>query len=114
MKPGTWAVRDHLWLMGSRGWRRFGRVARGALIFLVVLVASIATLAGIAISLARTEWGGERLRRLAVEQVNRRITGRLDIGRLSFGGNRVTVHDVTLLDPDGALVAELARAELDL
>ncbi|MEP6651851.1 MAG: AsmA family protein [Myxococcales bacterium] len=62
----------------------------------------------------QTSWGGERLRRQAVTRINRQIEGQLDIGRLSFGGNSVVVQDVLLRDPDGNLVAQVARAEVDV
>lgn len=60
-----------------------------------------------------TNWGGERLRRLAVSQVNKQIQGSLDIKRLSFRADKVVVWGVTLRDPDQQLVAQLARAEVD-
>ena len=77
-------------------------------------VAACCLLVGLTITLLKTSWGGERLRRLAVTRVNGKIQGHLDIGRLSFGGNRVVVEDVQLRDPDGHLVGSVARAEVDV
>jgi translocation and assembly module TamB len=81
---------------------------------LALVIGVLAVLVGATMLLLQTNWGGERLRRQAVTQVNRQIEGHLDIGRLWFGGDRVVVWDVTLRDPDGELVAQLARAEVDV
>ena len=61
----------------------------------------------------QTRWGGERLRRQLVARVNHQIQGQLGIGRLSFGGDRLMVWDVSLRDPDGRQVAQVGRAEVD-
>jgi autotransporter translocation and assembly factor TamB len=61
----------------------------------------------------KTRWGGERIRRQVVARVNHQIQGQLAIGRLSFGGDRLVVWDVTLRDPEGTPVARVARAEVD-
>ena len=78
------------------------------------LVAAVCLLVGLTLTMAKTRWGGERLRRIAVARVNEQIQGRLDIGRLSFGGDRVIVWDVRLSDPEGRFVASAARAEVDV
>ena len=78
-----------------------------------VIAAVVAIFLGAAMLLLQTRWGGECLRRQLVTRVNHQIQGELDIGRLSFGGNRLTVWDVSLRDPDGNQVAQMARAEVD-
>ena len=90
------------------------RSVRIGLRVLAGLVGGLCLLVGLTIVVLRSNWGGERLRRYAVTQVNEQIQGHLDIGRLVFGGNRVVVQDVHLLDPDGRFVASVARAEVDV
>ena len=68
---------------------------------------------GAVMLILQTRWGGERLRRTVVARVNHQIKGELAIGRLSFGGDRLIVWDVSLRDPDGEQVAQVARAEVD-
>ena len=78
-----------------------------------VLAAVIAISIGAVMLLLQTRWGGERLRRIAERGVNHQIQGELAIGRLAFGGDRLIVWDVSLRDPDGKQVAQVARAEVD-
>ena len=78
-----------------------------------VVAAVIAMSIGAVMLLLQTRWGGERLRRIVVKRVNHQIQGELAIGRLSFGGDRLIVWDVSLRDPDGNQVAQVARAEVD-
>ena len=93
------------------------RMPRSVAIGLRVLgavVAAVCLLVGLTIVALKTNWGGERLRRMAVSRVNQQIQGHLDIAKLSFGGDRVIVQDVQLRDPDGRFVASVARAEVDV
>jgi autotransporter translocation and assembly factor TamB len=78
-----------------------------------VIAAVVAVVLGAVMLVLQTRWGGERLRRQLVTRVNHQIQGELGIGRLSFGGDRLTVWDVSLRDPDGKQVAQVARAEVD-
>ena len=92
------------------------RLRRAGVISLRVagLIAAVVALAIGAVMLAlQTRWGEERLRRQLVACVNHQIQGELGIGRLSFGGDRVVVWEVSLRDPDGHQVAQVARAEVD-
>ena len=75
-------------------------------------VALSAVLIGATMTLLRTSWGSERLRRQIVARVNDQIQGRVDIGRLSFGGDRIGLWQVALRDPDGRVVADVARVEV--
>lgn len=87
-----------------------------ALIALKVVGVALAVVAfslGGLMMILQTQWGGERLRRQVVALVNRQIQGQLGIGRLSFGGDRIVVWDVTLRDPEGQSVARVTRAEID-
>jgi len=93
-----------------------GRAKKAASIALRVLagfVAVAAVFVGVTILVLRSDWGGERLRRQIVARVNAQIDGTLDIERLSFGGDKVQVWGVTLREPDGGIVARVARAEVD-
>ncbi|HXI55814.1 MAG TPA: hypothetical protein VNO55_07130, partial [Polyangia bacterium] len=80
----------------------------GALLTLVVIAVGGTLLA------LRTDWGGERLRRQVVSRVNAQIQGNLEIKRLSFGGNRLVVWGVAVRDPEGQMVAQIARTEVDV
>jgi autotransporter translocation and assembly factor TamB len=92
--------------------------ARRIVITTLKIVGAIAALIVVLVMgvflILQTSWGGERLRRQAVTRINRQIQGQLDIGHLSFGGNSVVVQDILLRDPDRNLVAQVARAEVDL
>jgi translocation and assembly module TamB len=79
-----------------------------------IALALIAVLIGATMVVLETRWGGERLRRVVVSQANQQLAGRLDIGRLSFGGDRVVVWNVSLRDPEGGQVAQVARAEVEV
>jgi autotransporter translocation and assembly factor TamB len=95
---------------------KHARLRRAGLISLRVagLIAAVVAVAVGAVMLAlQTRWGGERLRRQLVARVNHQIQGELGVGRLSFGGDRFVVWDVSLRDPDGHQVAQVARAEVD-
>jgi translocation and assembly module TamB len=93
---------------------RLGRVLLG----IVTVLLGIVALAGIVVVvLTSTDWGHERVRRLAISQLQSRIHGRLSIGRLS--GNLIsglTVHDLTISDSSGEpfLAAQEASARYSL
>ena len=78
---------------------RLGRVLLGILTVLLGIVA----LAGIAVVvLTSTEWGHERVRRIALSQLQGRVHGRVTIGKLS--GNLLTgltIHDFAISDSTG-------------
>ena len=93
---------------------RFRRSVKIGLGVLGGVVAACCLLAGLTITVLKTGWGGERLRRFAVTRANAQIQGHLDIGRLSFGGASLVVEDVQLRDPDGHFVGSVARAEVAL
>jgi hypothetical protein len=76
------------------------------------VVALAAVLVGATVVLLRTPLGEERLRRQIVARVNDQIQGRLDIRRLTFGGDRLALWGVSLRDPDGHPVADVARVEV--
>jgi autotransporter translocation and assembly factor TamB len=96
--------------------QRHARLGRAGVISLRVAGAVAAVIAfslGAVMLVLQTRWGGERLRRQVVTRVNHQIQGELAIGRLAFGGDRLIVWDVSLRDPDGKQVAQVARAEVD-
>ena len=78
-----------------------------------VIAALAAAFIGVVMLILQTRWGGERLRRQLVTRANHQIRGELAVGRLSFGGDRLVVWDVSLRDPDGKQVAQVARVEID-
>lgn len=79
--------------------RRLGRVLLG----IVTVLLGIVALAGIVVVvLTSTEWGHERVRRIALSQLQSRVHGRATIGRLS--GNLLsglTIHDFAISDSAG-------------
>jgi translocation and assembly module TamB len=56
--------------------------------------------------------GGEWARRLVLPRVNAQLAGRLEVAELRFGGDRLMLRGVTLHDPEGFVVARIARIEL--
>ncbi len=102
--------------MSQQPRQKHPRLRRAGVISLRIagaVAAVIAVSIGAVMLLLQTRWGGERLRRTVVARVNHQIKGELAIGRLSFGGDRLIVWDVSLRDPDGKQVAQVARAEVD-
>ncbi|MDB4982085.1 MAG: hypothetical protein JWM82_2837 [Myxococcales bacterium] len=78
-----------------------------------VVIAVLLLVVGLSLVILRTDFGGERVRRLIVSRVNQQIQGTLDIKRLSFGEGKVVLWGVALRDPEGQVVGQVARAELD-
>ena len=78
---------------------RLGRVLLG----IVTVLLGIVALAGIVVVvLTATDWGRERVRRIALSQLQSRVHGRVSIGKLS--GNLLTgltVHDLAISDSAG-------------
>lgn len=79
--------------------RRVGRVLLG----IVTVLLGIVALAGIVVVvLTSTEWGHERVRRIALSQLQSRIHGKATIGKIS--GNLLsglTIHDFAISDSTG-------------
>jgi len=103
---------------GKHGWKGDWKktataAGRVAAIGLGIVVATLAFAVGSLMVVARTDWGGERLRRFAVTRANQTIRGQLDIGRLRFGGDRLVLSDLSLRDPEGRLAAHVALVEVD-
>ncbi len=97
---------------GQRG-GRFRRVGIIAARVAGIIAALITISIGALMLILQTRWGGDCLRRQVVARVNREIQGKLSIGRLSFGGDRLVVWDLGLRDPDGHEVAQVSRVEID-
>ncbi len=76
------------------------------------VVGVLALVVGGTLLVLRTDWGGERVRRKVVASVNDEIQGKLEIGRLSFGGDALELRGIALRDPEGAVVAEIARVDV--
>ncbi|HVV52995.1 MAG TPA: hypothetical protein VHO06_25265, partial [Polyangia bacterium] len=85
------------------------RVA-GLTVFAVLALALVAV--GGLWTFAESDWGGDVLRRVAVTQIDKRIAGQVAIGRLRFGGDRLTLEDVVLRDPEGTAVASVGGVEV--
>ena len=76
------------------------------------IVAAVALLAGSTMLVLRTSWGSEKLRRTVVSRVNDQIRGHFEIAALTFGGDHLALRGVELRDPDGRLVADIARVDV--
>jgi hypothetical protein len=100
--------------MGLRdraGLRRAGMITLG---ILGALLALIAVVVGGTLTILRTDWAGERVRRQVVSRANAEIQGTLAIDRLSFRGGKLQVWGVALRDSEGGLVVNVVRAEVQL
>ncbi len=58
--------------------------------------------------------GEERVRALVIEQANKQLSGRLEVGEMELGARSVVLTDLKLYDPEGELVAEVERVEAQL
>ncbi|MEP6654401.1 MAG: hypothetical protein ABJA82_13655, partial [Myxococcales bacterium] len=85
---------------------RIGAAVVGGMLALVTLVV------GLTFTVARTSWGAERLRRLAVPRVNAAIAGELQVKHFRFLGDRLVLQEILLKDPQGDTVARAARVEV--
>jgi len=85
------------------------RALRVAATVVLALVGVGALLVGGTLTLLRTRWGGDFVRRQAVPRVNAAIAGSLELGRFGYHGDRLELGDVVLRDPDGREVIR-ARA----
>lgn len=90
---------------------RAGLRIAGLTIFVVLAVLLLAV--GGLWTLAGTDWGGDVIRRIAVAQIDRRIAGQVAVGRLRFGGDRLTLQSVVLRDPEGTAVASVGAVDLE-
>ncbi len=84
---------------------RYGLIAAAGVVVLVLILV---------VALTRTQFGGERAGRLALDQVRGAIHGDLDVERISAGRvlRGVTLHGVTLRGPDGRLFLAADSARL--
>jgi translocation and assembly module TamB len=78
----------------------------------LVALAAVALLVGAAWSLLQTRRGGELVRRFAVTRVNQALAGEMTLGRFAFGGDRLTLENVAIHDPEARLVARVARIDV--
>jgi len=88
------------------------RGLRVAAAVLLALVGGCALLLGTALTLLRTRWGGDWVRRQAVPRVNAAIAGTLQLGRFAYHGDRLQLDDVVLRDPDGHEVLRARAIEV--
>ena len=98
MRPETRAA------VGRWG-KRFGKAA-------LILVAGLLGLAGVALAVLGTSFGGERVRRVVLPRINQAIAGHLEIGRLRVHLTGLELFDLSLSDPEGHVVAQVAHLEV--
>src|SRR4051812_5557953 len=83
----------------------------GALLVLLGLLA----VSGLGLWLYLTsDVGAERVRAAALDAASKALAGRLEAQTLHLHGGVVVLEHVKLYTPEGELVAELDRAELDV
>ncbi len=87
---------------------RLRKVATAAL----VLVGVVALLAGGALTALRTRWGGDLARRLALARVNALIAGDLQVSRLVFSGDRLSLQGVRLCSPEGEAIVDVREIDV--
>lgn len=85
--------------------RRLGGVA-------LAVLGALALLVGSTLTLLRTDWGADRLTRLALPRVNARLAGRLEVGSFRFGGDHLSLTDIVLRDPEGEVVARVNTVQV--
>lgn len=95
----------------------WARIRRGLLGEATVFLGLLAVIGIAVFVVTQTDWGRERVRRIAVQQIANRINGRVRIGRLR--GNLldgVTAENVAISDSTGQpfLVAESVHADYSL
>ena len=77
------------------------RALRVTAAVVLTLVGAGALLVGASLTLLRTRWGGDLVRRLALPRVNAAIAGSFELGRFEYHGDRLRLDGVLLRDPDG-------------
>ncbi|HEY8924789.1 MAG TPA: hypothetical protein VIU64_10445, partial [Polyangia bacterium] len=88
------------------------RVARilGAVVLAALALGALAV--GSAITVLRTDWGGDLARRVALPRLNHALAGSVQLQRLRFGGDHLLLEGVALRDPEGRLVARVRSIEV--
>ena len=88
------------------------KVSRIAAKVLLAVLAVTALLVGVTWTFLQTRRGGEMVRRIALPRVNDAIAGQIALGRFAFGGDRLTLENVAISDPEGRPVANVARIDV--
>jgi translocation and assembly module TamB len=88
------------------------KVVRVASKVALVALAVVALVIGVTWSFLQTRRGSEMLRRLALPRVNAALAGKIALERLAFGGDRLTLEDLAIYDPDGRLVGRVERIDV--
>ncbi|MDQ3264062.1 MAG: translocation/assembly module TamB domain-containing protein [Myxococcota bacterium] len=81
---------------------------------LLGLLALLVLLLGGALLYVNSSAGEERIRNLVVEGANEALQGKLGWERLDVQGDRFVFRGLKLFDPEGKLVAEIERVEVEL
>ncbi len=88
-------------------WAKRVLVGLGVLLAVALLVVAAAWL------WLTSDAGGERVRALALDAAGEALAGKLEVKALSLHGGVIVIEDAKLYTPEGELVAELKRAELE-
>jgi autotransporter translocation and assembly factor TamB len=89
--------------------RRWPRIL-GAVVLAVL--ALVGLLAGSAVTVLRTRWGGELVKRVALPRINDALAGSVQLQRFGFGGDHLSLEGVVLLDPEGRVVARVRSVDV--
>ncbi len=88
------------------------RALKWVAVGLFALCAFVVLAAVTAVSYLSTNEGSERARAFAMQKANEALSGTLTVGALRFGGNRLVLQDVVLLDPAGERVASVETLDV--
>ena len=88
------------------------KISRIAAKVLLAVLAITALLVGVTWTFLQTRHGGEMVRRLALPRVNDAIAGQVALGRFAFGGDRLTLENLVIYDPEARPVAHVARIDV--
>ncbi len=96
----------------QRPGRKPRRVLRAIALGLLALVVLVLLVVGGVVLWSTTSGGGAKLKRVGLDQVNQKIAGSVSAERFHFGVDSLVLENVVLKDPEGNVVAEIARVEL--
>jgi len=88
------------------------RAARTLGVVVLAALALGALLVGSALTILRTDWGGELARRAALPRINHALAGSVQLQRLRYGGDHLSLEGIVLRDPEGRLVARVRSIEV--
>ncbi len=80
---------------------------------LLGLLGLVLVAAAVGIAYLQSDAGAEKIRGVAIGKANALVKGRFALGRLDVRGTTLIIEGFELRDPEGALVAQIARLEVE-